>query len=584
MRFLQYIVFFIISIAVTYLSAQEQPSSAEALEQYEQITAEMEASFSESDYKTFRRESFSEKELQIYLSLHFQRLDLLPFIKDHHDFKMRSYLHAGNWFREIGFPKESIKWYKEFFDYYAKNMQFLTEVEKEELIEMITFSYSMQAANYAEIDQLDSASMVHKKNIAFVKDVDIILNPSAYNNYGLLYYWSKKDLDSAMIYFHQAYKIAKEKFPEHTLLGSIRDNMADVYIDTGQPEKALPLYQENFELYSNVKNEKSKQFDVPRLVSAGAQLIETQLKLNQIDAARQSFNTLLKIIERPEFKKEVRGSTNLEFLKAEEALYRSQQQFEKAYAIASRREVIKDSLNALAKIADKKWQDELNTISLDRVALNFKIDRIENENKINSQRSKLWIVSLSSIIILILLTSLFLRRRQILINTKNKQRLAEQELEVTALKNKQLQSEIESKKRDLSDFAINLTQNQEWAQELADKIASAKRADTADQEQLLAELEQEIQNKITVDGDTKEFFERLDKLSDAFYSELTKRFPNLSKNEIRLCSLIRLKMDSRSIATLQNITLASLNTSRYRLRKKLNLTEEVDLDDFIQNI
>ena len=43
-------------------------------------------------------------------------------------------------------------------------------------------------------------------------------------------------------------------------------------------------------------------------------------------------------------------------------------------------------------------------------------------------------------------------------------------------------------------------------------------------------------------------------------------------------------MDSRSIATLQNITLASLNTSRYRLRKKLNLSEDVDLDDFIQNL
>ena len=55
------------------------------------------------------------------------------------------------------------------------------------------------------------------------------------------------------------------------------------------------------------------------------------------------------------------------------------------------------------------------------------------------------------------------------------------------------------------------------------------------------------------------------------------------KNQLRLCSLIRLKMTSRNIAILQNITHASLNTSRYRLRKKLKLTEDDDLDNFVQN-
>ena len=89
---------------------------------------------------------------------------------------------------------------------------------------------------------------------------------------------------------------------------------------------------------------------------------------------------------------------------------------------------------------------------------------------------------------------------------------------------------------------------------------------------------------MSFDSDTKDFFERVDKLSDAFYSQLSTNYPNLSKNEIRLCSFIRLKMDSRSIANLQNITIASLNTSRYRVRKKLNLSEDTDLDSFIQNI
>lgn len=206
------------------------------------------------------------------------------------------------------------------------------------------------------------------------------------------------------------------------------------------------------------------------------------------------------------------------------------------------------------------------------------------ENQLKSQQSKFWIVTLSSSIIILLLSSLFLRRRQHLINAKNKQELAERTLEVESLKVEKLNSEIQSKKRDLSDFAINLSQQQEWIKYGSDKVHALKQTHNSKREALLNELEQEIKNKVTFDADTQIFYEKLDKLSDSFYRNLTTKFPDLSKNEIRLCSLIRLKINSRNIATLQNITLPSLNTSRYRLRKKLHLSEDVDQDTFIQSL
>tara|TARA_R110002033_G_C3813569_1_gene232402 strand:- start:45 stop:530 length:486 start_codon:yes stop_codon:yes gene_type:complete len=134
--------------------SQTSLSSDDALKKYKSITAEMEQSFSENDFKTYRRESFSEKQLQNYLIQLFQRLDLLPFIEDHYYFKMHSYLHSGNWFKELGFPEESIKWYSAFFNYYSKYEDYLSDNEKEELVEMITYSHSMQADNYAKIGAL----------------------------------------------------------------------------------------------------------------------------------------------------------------------------------------------------------------------------------------------------------------------------------------------------------------------------------------------------------------------------------------------------------------------------------------------
>jgi len=177
-----------------------------------------------------------------------------------------------------------------------------------------------------------------------------------------------------------------------------------------------------------------------------------------------------------------------------------------------------------------------------------------------------------------------LRRKQQLVNAKNEKLLAEQKLKNSRLNVEKLNSEVKSKQRDLSNFALNLTQNQEWVQRISAKLEQINSAKPSAKEQLFKEFEMEFRNKTTYDKDTKIVYERLDKLSDAFYSKLKTKFPKLSKNEIRLCSLIRLNMNSKSIATLQSITIASVNTSRYRLRKKLNLSENDDLDNFIQNI
>jgi cell division protein FtsB len=333
-----------------------------------------------------------------------------------------------------------------------------------------------------------------------------------------------------------------------------------------------------------IKNEITKDYDVPRMINAGTQMIETEVKLKQFIQAEKTFKKLQNIIVNLKFKNNINPSSKLQILKAQGVLYRAQGNFKQSDEVALKQIFLIDSVNIVSETADKKWQEELNTISLNRVALNFKIDKIMKENKINSQRSKLWIVSILSIFIICFLTALYFRRKGLIILAKNKLLIAEQNSKLTELKNKQLESEIDSKKRDLSDFAISLIQNQEWAKELAEKIKYIKASTSKEQLALLTVLEQEILNKITVDSDTQEFYERLDKLSDSFYSELTKQFTKLSKNEIRLCSLLRLKMDSRSIATLQNISLASFNTCRYRLRKKLNLHEGVDLDDFIQNL
>lgn len=561
--------------------AQETPTSGEALQRYESISREMAIFFPEDEMKTFSRESFSQSALETYLSQHFQRMDLLPFIKEHYTLKLDAYLHSGNWFKKIGFPKESINSYQLFFEQYKQYEKHLSVSDREHYLVMRFFAHGMLAENYAILGMMDKAAEQHVTNIAFTKSLDTVYYPSAINNYGLFYYWHKKDLDSALIYFKRAYQISKDRYPNHTLIGSIRDNIADIYIEQQNPQQAQPLYEINFEFYKNVVDEQTKRKDIGRLISAGSQLVMTEIALNRLEDAQINFDKLEAIIIEQRQAKTLEADSQLQYMQAKEALLYKQDKIEAAYITSKRITKYADSLREVSAKADTKWQKEFNDITVDRVALNFKIDQLQKETQIKSQRAKLWIIGSISSAFIILLLFLFLSRHQHIINSKNKQLLAEQNLENSILKVQQLNSEIKSKERDLSDFAINLIQNQEWATGLAAKMEDYKNADFSNKKELLTDLEQVIKNKITFDEDTTLFFERLDKLSDAFYSQLMTNYPNLSKNEIQLCSLIRLKMDSRSIATLQNITNASLNTSRYRLRKKLELSDDVNLDDFI---
>ncbi|MEM5564691.1 tetratricopeptide repeat protein [Psychroserpens sp. AS72] len=563
--------------------SQAQLTSDDALSQFNEVQKTIEASFPQNEMRTFRRESFSEIQLKTYLTQHFKQLDLIPFIKDNHVIKLDAYLHSANWFKLIGMPKESIKSYKDFFAYYDANEQYLTNAEKKDYLKMRSFGYDMLAVNYAKISQIDSADVQHKFNLKFAQQFNTISFPSALNNYGLFFYWTKKDLETALIHFHRAFDImSQSEFSNHYLLGSIRDNIADIYVEQNKLNEANTLYQNNFEFYKHTINVDLESLDITRLISAGSQYVSTSLALSQVDDAEKIFNELVTIINDPIHNTKVQPSSFLEILKAKEALYFKQNKFKDAYQISKEVKTLEDSLKSLTASSEQKWLTVVNEIVLDQVKQNFVVENNLKENKIKSQRSKLWITSLISSIFIILLLSVILRRRQYLIIAKNKQQLAEQSLEFTALKNEKLNAEIESKKRDLSDFAINLSQNQEWAKALADKLEQLKTTKGRERKKLLDDFEQDIQNKIKFDQDTENFYDRLDKLGDLFYSALHTNYPNLTKTEIRLCSLIRLKIDSHAIANLQNITLASLNTSRYRLRKKLNLAEGDNLDEFIQ--
>lgn len=72
--------------------------------------------------------------------------------------------------------------------------------------------------------------------------------------------------------------------------------------------------------------------------------------------------------------------------------------------------------------------------------------------------------------------------------------------------------------------------------------------------------------------------------SNKFYTKLKELHPKLTESEMRLLSLIRLNLGNDELLLIFNISKSSLNTKRYRIRKKMGLASEDSLEDYIMGL
>ena len=61
--------------------------------------------------------------------------------------------------------------------------------------------------------------------------------------------------------------------------------------------------------------------------------------------------------------------------------------------------------------------------------------------------------------------------------------------------------------------------------------------------------------------------------NDNFFENLLKEYPNLTKNERKLCTLIHMNLSTKEIANITHQSIGSINVARSRLRHKFNLTD-----------
>ena len=87
----------------------------------------------------------------------------------------------------------------------------------------------------------------------------------------------------------------------------------------------------------------------------------------------------------------------------------------------------------------------------------------------------------------------------------------------------------------------------------------------------LQNLTLEIQSQINTETRLDALTESKKSLDPTFEQRLLELHPDLTKSEREICNLIRMNLSMKEIATIRNTSVGAIRTSRYRIRKKMNI-------------
>ncbi|MES2627880.1 MAG: hypothetical protein V4616_02830 [Bacteroidota bacterium] len=449
---------------------------------------------------------------------------------------------------------------------------------------------------YLKLGKMDSAEVYCQKTLDFAIDKkDLFYLLHAYNNFGY-FRLSQHKYREAIGYFNKA--LSQPGQPdtraEKVMAGVITGNLGMCYLHLGDYARAKTYIDANL-ASSRSQGEYS---DVVTTVPVSAQIF---IQLGRPEEAIRVLDSGEKYAaaNRVTFSKE---EYYREYYRANRLLG-NQQGFAHYLGLYE-----KEVLNKFTQ-QQQALDEALTNLTDQRVArLELEKERQEQEARKSAELASLRFQRLIGILLitLILIVSLvlFYRRKNRESQRKAELEKAQKELLEAELRNQELEkarlnielrnreleevrlnAELQSSQKDLTNLAMDLNYHEEVKKTLVHKLKKVRKDQDAGNVNVVVN---EILNDLNLmwqDGQSRALFnENISKVNDAFFGRLKERFPLLSKGELEFCGLIRLKIGTKEIATLKNISVESVKMTRYRVRKKLQLSGDSDMYRFMEEI
>ena len=155
----------------------------------------------------------------------------------------------------------------------------------------------------------------------------------------------------------------------------------------------------------------------------------------------------------------------------------------------------------------------------------------------------------------------------------------ENELNIQAYEKHILELEVQSKSSQVAGKSLSIAKQSEMMENIARILETETNV-----ARLKSEIKKVIKHNAVNKHEWESFESNLSQVHNYFVKNLTKKFPGLTSKDIRLSIYLRMNLSSKEIAPLMNISFRGVELHRYRLRKKLGLSNEDSISKFMLDI
>lgn len=156
---------------------------------------------------------------------------------------------------------------------------------------------------------------------------------------------------------------------------------------------------------------------------------------------------------------------------------------------------------------------------------------------------------------------------------------AENELNVQEYEKHILELELQTKSSEVAGKSLSIAKQSEMIDNIQNILNSEK-----DFNKLKSEIKKAIKINEVNKHEWEIFETNLNQIHNEFIINLSKKFPNLTPKDIKLCVYLKMNLSSKEIAPMMNISFRGVELHRYRLRKKLGLTQDENLSKFLLSL
>lgn len=147
------------------------------------------------------------------------------------------------------------------------------------------------------------------------------------------------------------------------------------------------------------------------------------------------------------------------------------------------------------------------------------------------------------------------------------------------IERKKLDNDIAFKEKELTTHALHLAHKNEVLLDLKSQLKALKSEspNSRNYQKVINTINLDISN----DNNWEQFRAYFEDVHKDFNAKVMRNYPEVSNNDLRLMSLLKMNLSSKEIANILNISAEGVKKARYRLRKKLNLNTEESLQELV---